>query len=176
MKKFFLLFCGALLGCAALGAQTRIPLLDRVSGHRVSCRYTYSLSKDGAPFQEITAGSLEVEDDAFRLDGLGLQLVSDGTTRWTLDPEAREAVAEKVQPEDPVSNPALLVSQYTRYADDLVVNASGKDFLDLTLRLDSRQQARFLLRDIVFGEPQGKSDFSLTEESLPEDYLFTDLR
>lgn len=175
MKR--ILFLLALLSaCTAVWAQTGIPLLDKVPGHRVQCRYTYSLSKDGAPFSEVTAGNLEVEDNAFRLDALGLRIVSDGTTRWTLDEEAREAVVETVQKEDITVNPALLIGHYADYAADLTVNASGKDFLDVTLALDAKTRARFLLQDISFEEKKGKSDFSMDEKSLPEDYLITDLR
>ena len=173
MKRF--LFSLALLAtCAGALAQTRIPLLDKVPGHRVQCRYTYSVSKNGAAFSEVTGGNLEVEDNAFRLDALGLRIVSDGTTRWTLDEQAQEAVVEAVQKEDITANPALLIGHYAEY--DLVVNASGKDFLDVTLVLDESTRARFFLQDIVFKDRQGKSDFSMDEKSLPKDYLLTDLR
>ena len=155
-------------------AQTRIPLLDRVPEHRVQCHYTYSLSKDGGPYSEVTAGKLEVEDNAFRLEALGLTIISDGATRWTLDQEAREAVVEAIQKEDISTNPALLVSRYTQY--NLEVNASGKDFLDVTLVLDENMRARFLLKDLVFGDKKVKSDFSIDEKSLPKDYVITDLR
>ena len=160
--------------CIGALAQTRIPLLDKVPGHRVQCRYTYSVSKNGAAFSEVTKGNLEVEDNAFRLDALGLKIISDGTTRWTLDEDAREAVVEAVQKEEITANPALLVGHYADY--DLVVKASGKDFLDVTLVLDESTRARFFLQDIVFGERQGKSDFSMDEKSLPKDFLLTDLR
>ena len=56
------------------------------------------------------------------------------------------------------------------------VNASGAAFLDVTLTLDEDAQARFLLTDIVYMEPKGKSDFSLDEKSLSKDYVVTDLR
>ena len=175
MKRF--LFSLALLAtCVGAWAQTRIPLLEKVPGHRVRCQYTYSVSKDGGAFSEVTKGGLEVEDNAFRLDALGLRIISDGATRWTLDDEAREAVVEAVEKEDVSANPALLISHYTDYAKDLVVNTSGKDFLDVTLELDSTTRARFFLQNIVFEEPKVKSDFSFEEKSLPKDYLVTDLR
>ena len=175
MRKILLSFL-ALAACTGALAQSKIPLLDRVPGHRVQCSYTYSLSKEGGPFNEVTAGQLEVEDNAFRLDALGLRIISDGTTRWTLDDEAREAVVETVQREDIVTNPALLIGHYADFAKDIVVNASGKDFLDVTLVMDDTNRARFFLKDIVFGDRKGNSDFSMNEQSLPKDYLLTDLR
>ena len=172
--KRYLLSMALLATCIGTLAQTRIPLLDKVPGHRVQCSYTYSVSKNGGAFSEVTKGNLEVEDNAFRLDALGLRIVSDGTTRWTLDEDAREAVVEAVQKEDITANPALLIGHYAD--SDLVVNASGKDFLDVTLVLDESTRARFFLQDIVFEERQGKSDFSMDEKSLPDNYLLTDLR
>ena len=104
-----------------------------------------------------------------------MEVYSDGTTRWTLDPQAKEALVEKVEKEDLFTNPALFISSYKNYLDQLKVNSSGKDFLDVTLILDEETKARFVLKDIVFSPEKGKSDFCLDEKSLPE-YLITDLR
>ena len=161
----------------ALGAraQGNIPLLDKVEGHRVRFHYTYSLSQKGSAFTPVTDGDVTVEGNAYILQGLGMEVISDGTTRWTLDRDAREALVEKVQKEDLFTNPALFIASYKNYLDRIQVNASGSDSLDVTLTLDDETKARFVLKDIVFGARKGKSDFSVTEKSLP-DYLITDLR
>lgn len=161
----------------ALGtrAQGNIPLLDKVEGHRVTFHYTYSLSQKGSSFNPVTDGDVTVEGNAYILQGLGMEVISDGTTRWTLDRDAKEALVEKVQKEDLFTNPALFISSYKDYMDRIKVNSSGSDSLDVTLTLDDETKARFVLKDIVFGSRKGKSDFSLTEKSLP-DYLITDLR
>lgn len=158
-----------------LQAQEGIPLLDKVAGHRVRFHYTYSLSQKGADFSPVTDGQVTVEGNAYILEGLGMKVFSDGTTRWTLDPEAREAVVEAVQKEDLFTNPALFIGSYRDYMDKLQVNAAGSDNLDITLTLDEQTRARFVLIGIVYGEEQGKSDFSLDEKSL-SGYLVTDLR
>lgn len=153
-----------------------IPLLDRVEGHRVQFHYTYSLSQKGAPFQPVTDGDVTVEGNAYVLEGLGLRVVSNGITRWSLDADAAEVVIETVQQEDLFTNPALFISSYKRYLDKIRVNAQGSDSLDVTLILDTETQARFVLQDIVYGDLQGKSDFSVDEKSLSENYVITDLR
>ena len=158
-----------------LQAQEGIPLLDKVAGHRVHFHYTYSLSRAGADFAPVTDGQVTVEGNAYILEGLGMKVLSDGTTRWTLDPEAKEAVVEAVQKEDLFTNPALFIGSYRDYMDKLQVNAAGSDNLDITLTLDEQTRARFVLSGIVYGEEQGKSDFSLEEKSL-SGYLVTDLR
>ena len=60
--------------------------------------------------------------------------------------------------------------------DRIKVNAQGTDSLDVTLTLDQDTRARFVLRNITFGERKEKSDFSVDLTSLPKDYLVTDLR
>lgn len=175
MKKKVLTLAVLLLCGLGAKAQGGIPLLDKVEGRRVTFHYTYSLSQKGSAFNSVTDGDVCVEGNAYTLEGLGLKVVSDGSLRWTLDQEAKEAVVETVQKEDLFTNPALFISSYKNYRDKIKVNSSGADFLDVTLTLDQDTRARFLLKNIVYGEPQGKSDFSLDEKSLPG-YLVTDLR
>ena len=175
MKKY--LFIAALaLSCCSAFAQGRIPLLDKVQGQRVRFHYTYSLSQNGADFREVTDGQVCLEGNAYELEGLGLKVISDGSTRWSLDQEAKELVIDRVEKEDLFTNPALFIASYPDYLDRIRVNQSGADWLDVTLSLDDDTKARFRLADIVYGEPQGKSDFSLDEKSLPSDYVITDLR
>ena len=157
-------------------AQGSIPILDRVPGHRVQFHYTYSLSQGGKPMTQVTDGDVTVEDNAFLLSGLGLEVRSDGTTRWSIDREAEEVLIEKVEKEDLFTNPALFISSYKGYMDKLKVNASSQNSLDVTLLLDDETAARFVLKNIVFLDKQGKSDFPLDEKSLPKSYVVTDLR
>lgn len=174
MKRLLsILFLSAL----ALGAhaQKNIPLLDKVEGHRVTFHYTYSLSQKGEPFHPVTDGDVTVEGNAYKLQGLGMEVISDGTTRWTLDREAKEAVVEKVEKEDIFTNPALFIASYKQHMDSIKVNDSGSDYLDVTLTLEDENVMRFVLKNIVYGPEEGKSDFSVQEKSLP-DYLITDLR
>lgn len=175
MKKWMLV-TGLLTLALSLGAQERIPLLDRVAGHRVSCQYVYSLSKDEEPYEEITSGRLVTEGNAFVLDGLGMVIRSDGATRWTLDPEAREVMVESVREDDLLANPALILGGYRRYLNRIKVLASGADSLRFTFQLDEDVVAMISLTQVVFSDPQGKSDFTLDVKSLSADYVVTDLR
>lgn len=175
MKRLIsLMVCG--ICCLGAWAQGSIPLLDKVQGHRVTFHYTYSLSRNGGDFSPVTDGDVTLEGNAYILEGLGLEVISNGSTRWSVDRDARELVIETVEKEDLFTNPALFVSSYKEYMEKIQVNASGTAYLDVTLTLDTNTRARFLLADIVFKEPEGKSDFSLDEKSLPGDYVITDLR
>lgn len=150
--------------------------MDKVQGHRVTFHYTYSLSRGGSTFQPVTDGQVCVEGNAYIMEGLDLKVVSDGTTRWTIDGDAGELLIENVVKEDLFTNPALFIGSYRNYMDRLKVNSSGADNLDITLTLDDDTRARFVLSGISFGELQGKSDFSVDEKSLGSKYVITDLR
>ncbi len=157
-------------------AQGGIPLLDRVEGHRVQFHYTYSLSQKGSPYKEITDGDVTVEGNAYVLEGLGLKVVSNGSTRWSIDEEAGEMVIETVEKENLFTNPALFITSYRNYLDKIRVNAQGEDSLDVTLTLEDENKAHFVLSGIRFLPQQGKSDFSVDGKSLEKSYVITDLR
>ena len=175
MKKITTVFAALLVSLATF-AQGSIPILDRVPGHRVQFHYTYSLSKDGKPMTQVTDGEVTVEDNAYLLSGLGLEVRSDGTTRWTIDREAEEVLIEAVEKEDLLTNPALFISSYKNYMDHIKVNSHSQDSLDVTLTVDENMSARFVLKDIRFLDRKGKSDFTLNVKSLPSSYVITDLR
>ena len=175
MKRIVTGLTAVLLSLCAF-AQGSIPLLDRVPGHRVQFHYTYSLSQGGKPMTQITDGDVTVEDNAYLLSGLGLEVRSDGATRWSMDRAAEEVLVEKVAKEDLFTNPALFISSYKSYMDRIRVNASSANSLDVTLVLDEETSARFVLKNIVFLDKQGKSDFTLDVKSLPDSFIITDLR
>ena len=178
MKRFKVLLSAVLflMGFVAF-AQESIPLLDKALGHRVSFDYSYRLSLKGADMYEVTSGKMVVEDNCFNLTGLGLSMLSDGKTRWTVDNEAKEVLIEEVDEDDVITNPALIISSYKGFGNNLKVNSSSSDSIDLTLRLDEKSSARFVLKHIVFSDPSGeKKDFTLDVKSLGSDYVVTDLR
>ena len=175
MKRIVTGLAAILLSLSAF-AQGSIPILDKVPDHRVKFHYTYSLSQGGKPMTQITDGDVTVEDNAYLLSGLGLEVRSDGTTRWSMDRAAEEVLIEKVEKEDLFTNPALFISSYKSYMDKIKVNASSSNSLDVTLVLDDETSARFVLKGIVFGDKQGKSDFTLDVNSLPDSFIITDLR
>jgi len=173
--KMLLTLILTLLFSLGLSAQG-IKLLDKVKDNRASFHYTYSLSRDGGEFKPVTDGEVVVEDNCYIMEGLGIKVTSNGEIRLSVDPEAREAVVEKVEKEDMFTNPALFIGSYKNYLDKIKVNSSGKDSMDVTLTLDDDTKARFILTGIKFSPKEGKSDFTVDVKSLPEDYLVTDLR
>ena len=175
MRRRFTLLILTLLSCSVF-AQERIALLDRASGKRVSFDYSYSLIQNGVDGEEVTSGHVSVQGNAFRLDGLGLEIRSDGTTRWTMDPAAKELLIETVDGEDLLTNPALLVLDYRRHPGLLKVRSEGPDSLDVEVHLDGRTAAHLVLTGVTFDEEGPLSDYVLEPASLGKDYVVTDLR
>ena len=93
-----------------------------------------------------------------------------------LDRAAEELLIEKVEKEDLFTNPALFINSYKGYMDKIRVNGATSNSLDVTLVLDEETSARFVLKNIVFEDKQGKSDFTLDVKSLSDSYVITDLR
>ena len=143
MKRIVTGLAAILLSLSAF-AQGGIPILDRVPDHRVLFHYTYSLSQGGKPMTQVTDGDVIVEDNAYLLTGLGLEVRSDGATRWSLDRAAEEVLIEKVEKEDIFTNPALFISSYKANMDKIKVNSSSSNSLDVTLVLDDETSARFV--------------------------------
>ena len=162
--------------CGSVFAQERIALLDRASGKRVSFDYSYSLIQKGVEGDVVTSGHVSVQGNAYRLDALGLEIVSDGTTRWMLDPAAKEVLIEAVDETDLLTNPALLVLDYRSHPGLLKLRAEGPDSLDVEVKLDDGMVAHLILTGIRFDEEGPLSDYVLEPASLGKDYVVTDLR
>ena len=167
----------SLLLCAmSLSAQGSIPLLDKVAGHRATFEYRYLISEDGKPFREVTSGNVTVEDNAFRLTGLNLEIISDGITRWSMDPEAKEILIETVEKDNIFTNPSILISSYRDHFDMIKVKSSGSDSLDAVVTFDDRVKGEFILKNVKYLPKGDKKDFTLDVKSLEKGFVVTDLR
>ncbi|MBO7544667.1 MAG: hypothetical protein J6T02_03725 [Bacteroidales bacterium] len=175
MKRIFVFFT-TLLFAVTLSAQGNISLLDKVAGNRAVFDYRYLISEDGKPFHEVTSGSVTVEDNAFRLTGLNLEIISDGTTRWSMDPEAKEVLIERVEKDNIFTNPAILISSYRDHLDMIKVKSSGSDSLDAVVTFDDRVKGEFILKNVKFLPKGDKKDFTLDVKSLEKGFVVTDLR
>ncbi|MGN0194846.1 MAG: outer membrane lipoprotein carrier protein LolA [Candidatus Cryptobacteroides sp.] len=74
--------------------------------------FEYSFSGTGSGKMKVSgSGRAEVSGDAFRVEGNGMEISCDGTSRWVADHIAEEVVIEPVDPQSPdfLVNPALLI-------------------------------------------------------------------
>lgn len=100
------------------GAQTDAPvrqLMSRAADAAVSFSYSYLLS--GPRISAEGTGEVTFQDNAFHAMNDGMEIYSDGETRWTIDRRAKEAVTENQDSysDDLLSNPALVVRNALEY-------------------------------------------------------------
>lgn len=100
---FCLTLCAALLFFlqgAVTSAQSTLDtgvrkqvetILRRLETERVSLKYKIVLDSEPAVHLE---GSLTLEGNCYLAVGNGLEIYSDGSTRWTVDPEEKEVYIE----------------------------------------------------------------------------------
>ena len=176
MRKIICILASLVLPLLCI-AQNRggIALLDKAAGQRVTFNYVYSLDQ-GKGMNEVTKGSVTVEGNCFVVSGLGMKSYSDGANLWMVDEKSKEVVIDAVSADDVFSNPALLISSYRNYLDQIKVNREGADSLDITITLDEGTKARFKLTSVLFSEPEGADGFSFQVTSLPSEWVVTDLR
>lgn len=111
MKRFFL--SAVLLAAVVLpafAADDLRALTKKLADARVTFSYAYETVRNGIVMEG--GGTVAMQGDAYRMNGNGLEIVSDGTTRWTADAEAKELFIETVDRSagDFVSNPARLLA------------------------------------------------------------------
>ena len=111
MKRFFL--SAVLLAAVVLpafAADDLRALTEKLADARVTFSYAYEMVRNGIVMEG--GGTVAMQGDAYRMNGNGLEIVSDGTTRWTADAEAKELFIETVDRSagDFVSNPARLLA------------------------------------------------------------------
>lgn len=98
--------------------------LEKVSSSCVSFEYSFTMLRNGA--NVVGSGDVKVQDDSFTLNGNGLEIWCDGSTRWTIDRAAEEAVIETVEDADAdyATNPALLITSVEKAFEEVSVGNS----------------------------------------------------
>lgn len=101
----------ASLACTlpAFGQISAADLLSRLSKGRTSMSYTYSVEGD-IPVKG--SGTLTVQGLCFRAEGNGAAIISDGSTRWSIDNEAKEVYIE-------AADGTIFLEQYLRGVKDI---------------------------------------------------------
>ena len=174
---------------------------SRVSGSRVSFSYKYEMNAD---VRVTGRGNAIVQGDSFKVDVDGMEMISDGKTRWTVDSEAKEIVIEKVEGTDFVDNPILIVTSFensfkeisrnrekVQGRDCLVVDFapvdvsgiatlamvfSGNDLVRVVVGLEGGATTIFDVSDMKFLYPENNGMFSYDLSALDSTWVKTDLR
>ncbi len=156
--------------CLSLQAQDRTAALKQLlEGSRVS--FTYALTTtDNLPIR--TDGTALIDGACYRISGNGLDIYCDGSTKWTVDTEAREVYLETSDgTREFLADPAAWLGQ----VHNLTVGerAVSGVFVDPAQGTEISFRFTSITGTSLSGSTEG---FSFDVSSLGKDWIITDLR
>lgn len=114
MRKTIIIIAAIFVSMLDAGAKSRTldSFIAKVSSSLVSFDYSFSMSSSNSKAKMTGSGKVKVQGNSFMLDGNGLEVWCDGTTRWTLDRVSEEALVEFVEDsgDSYATNPALMIT------------------------------------------------------------------
>lgn len=123
MKKWILPLLVLLLPLAAAAQPQLAEIAAHLQSERVSLHYDCTYT-DEAPVK--LSGDLVIQGDCYSAKGNGVEIYSDGATRWTVDPaskevyiEAADGLAELVAYRDSLSELKITGLKYLPLLEDL---------------------------------------------------------
>ena len=94
MKRFAVILTLILSISSALMAQDLDAVRKKLDVSRIRVNYSFVMQKVQC------SGSITVQIPCFKASGNGLDIYSDGITRWTVDPESKEVYIENAEGPD----------------------------------------------------------------------------
>ena len=93
-------------------SKTLASFIDKVSASLVSFDYSFTMRTAKSSSKMTGTGDVRVQDNAFVLNGNGMEVWCDGRVRWTVDRFAEEALVETVEESADIyaTNPALMIT------------------------------------------------------------------
>ena len=117
MKKTAIIIAAialALLFSVPSGAKSKTlgNFIDKVSSSLVTFDYSFTMQTTKSKTKMTGSGNVKVQGNAFYTEGNGMEVWCDGSTRWTIDRFAEEALVEAVDDsyDSYATNPALMIS------------------------------------------------------------------
>ena len=115
MRKNIIIAIVAILAAAVpSGAKSKTlsSFIDKVSSSLVSFEYSFTMRTAKSSAKMTGSGDVRVQDNAFVMNGNGLEVWCDGRLRWTVDRLAEEALVALVDESADVyaTNPALMIT------------------------------------------------------------------
>ena len=158
-----------LLFCASAGAQDFIgELATLVKGAKVTCDYTYQ-TVSGTIF--TGKGSAVLQGDCYLIKGNGLEILSDGKTRWTVDPIGKEVYVEGATAFNKI---IADIDSFLRGIPDLKYE---NGVLTGTVQFPGEDFALFCTISNIKRESASQSkEFSFNTTGLDNSWVITDLR
>lgn len=116
MKKTAIILAAAALTLFSIpsGAKSKTlgSFIDKVSSSLVTFDYSFTMQTTKSKTKMTGSGNVKVQGNAFFMEGNGMEVWCDGSTRWTIDRFAEEALVESVSEsyDSYATNPALMIT------------------------------------------------------------------
>lgn len=116
MKKTAIILAAAALALFSIpsGAKSKTlgSFIDKVSSSLVTFDYSFTMQTTKSKTKMTGSGIVKVQGNAFFMEGNGMEVWCDGSTRWTIDRFAEEALVESVSEsyDSYATNPALMIT------------------------------------------------------------------
>lgn len=176
---------------------------ERVAQSRVTFGYSYQV-KGEIPL--TGKGSIELQGVCFKMDSNGVEIFSNGSTRWTIDREAAECYIENASTQERLTDPTSFIqsvgSAFIRSSErdshfgnvrtkayDLVPVSPSSGITGGTIHFNAADipvgaeittedgtTAVFSISGMKFLNMSDSADFNFDTGSLPASYVVTDLR
>lgn len=128
MRKTIIIAAALLAICMPSGAKSKTleTFISKVSSSLVSFEYSFSMRSAKSKAKMTGEGTVKVQENAFLMDGNGLEVWCDGSIRWTVDRMAEEALVENVDDsaESYATNPALMITSVDSAFEEVSFGAS----------------------------------------------------
>ncbi len=116
MKKIAIILAAAALALFSIpsGAKSKTlgSFIDKVSSSLVTFDYSFTMQTTKSKTKMTGSGNVKVQGNAFFMEGNGMEVWCDGSTRWTIDRFAEETLVESVSEsyDSYATNPALMIT------------------------------------------------------------------
>lgn len=136
MRKLTFCIISSLLFCLAANSQERLAreILGKLDSNRVSFTYSCTMTED-VPVK--LDGTILAQGSCYLAKGNGLEIYSDGITRWTVDPQAKEVyievsggIEEVLDNSDAVKDLKISNLIYSPYQEDVETFTFDTSILD----------------------------------------------
>ena len=168
MKRIVIILLLAALGPAIMAQSGTESLKQLLEGNRVS--FSYALTATDK-VQVKTNGTALIDGECYRISGNGLDIYCDGSTKWTIDNQAKEVYLEPSEgTREFLADPSALLE----HVHNLTV---GEKVVSGVFRDPAGMEVTFRFTSIKSSAQSGStSGFTFDTSSLSSDWVVTDLR
>ena len=168
MKKSIIIILLTALGPALMAQNSTESLKQLLDGNRVSFSYALTV-QEKVPVR--TNGTALIDGECYRISGNGLDIYCDGSTKWTVDTQAKEVYLE---PSDGTREFLADPSAWLEMVHNLTV---GEKVVSGVFRDPAGSEISFRFTSITSAPQSGTTTgFTFDTSSLGSGWVVTDLR